>query len=192
ADLEGARLAEDHRAYAELHHQATAVPTRRQRGGHDGVPIRALATRFAEGIGLAVDAGIVLLHTAVVATAEERAVATEQRSSDGDAAFFQPLARLFQRHGEHATEAGEVVRLRASARDTPMVAAMRVVAVATTLSAPVGVVARSARLVGHVGLPWFTLHQRRRRSRSIPGASIHHADQQRDGLVVRQALVAYQ
>src|SRR5690606_26844581 len=124
----------DHRADAELLHQAAAVPTRRQRRDHHGVAIRALATGLAEGVGLTVDAGIVLLHTAVVATAEERAVATEQRSSDGDAAFFQPLTRFFQGHGEHVTEVGEVVRLRAGARDTPMVAAVLEVAVATTLT----------------------------------------------------------
>src|SRR5690606_15228716 len=59
------RLADHQRADAELPHQSAAVPARRQRGDHDGVPVGRLAAGLAEGVGLGVDRGITFLHPTV-------------------------------------------------------------------------------------------------------------------------------
>src|SRR5690606_9900250 len=100
--LEVDRLAHHHRADAELPDQATAVPARRERGHHDGVAVGALAPGLAEGIGLAVHGRIVFLHPAVVATAEQGAVAAEQGRADRDAALGEALAGFLDGNGQQA------------------------------------------------------------------------------------------
>src|SRR2546427_11613349 len=88
------RLADDHRPDAELAHEPAAVPAGRQRRHHDLVAVASLATGVAEGVGLAVHRGIVLLDATVVASPEQPALSVEQRAADRDAALGQPLARL--------------------------------------------------------------------------------------------------
>ncbi|BEK86557.1 hypothetical protein NSK11_contig00079-0026 [Nocardia seriolae] len=68
---EGARLADDDRADAELPDQPAAVPARRERGDHDGVAVVAAATGIAEGVGLGVHAGVVVLDAAIVAAPQQ-------------------------------------------------------------------------------------------------------------------------
>src|SRR5258708_32961041 len=97
AALEGARLADDDLAEAELAHEAAAVPARRERRDHDEVAIAALAARAAEGVGLAVDGGVVLLHAAIVTAADECAVGAEDGCADGNAALGETGAGLLDR-----------------------------------------------------------------------------------------------
>src|SRR6185436_5462753 len=69
AALKRARFAHDDSADPELHHQPAAIPAGCQRGHHDGVAVAALPASLAEGIGLAVDRRVALLHTPVVTAA---------------------------------------------------------------------------------------------------------------------------
>src|SRR5690606_33255561 len=91
AALEIDRLAHHHGTDPELLHQPAAVPARRERGDHDGVAVGALAAGLAEGVGFAVHGRIVFLYAAVVAAAEQGAVAGEQRGADRDATFGEAL-----------------------------------------------------------------------------------------------------
>jgi len=98
----GAALPHDQSADAELAHQATAIPAGSQRGYHDQVAIAALSAGAAEGVRLAVDAWIALLHAAIVTAADQLAGAAKKGSSDWDAAFIETKAGFFKRHGQHA------------------------------------------------------------------------------------------
>src|SRR5688572_6845939 len=66
AALESARLAHDHGADLELHHEAAAVPAGRERRHHDGAGVATLAPGLAERVGLAVHGRVTFLHAAVV------------------------------------------------------------------------------------------------------------------------------
>src|SRR5580698_6154988 len=67
---EGAALTHHQCADAELTDKAAAVPAWRERSDHDEIAIAALAAGAAKGIRLTVDAGVALLHAAVVAAAD--------------------------------------------------------------------------------------------------------------------------
>ena len=71
----------------------TTRPLQYQHGAsvvdHDGVAIIALASGLAERVCLAMHGGIGLLHAAIVAAPNNRAVIAEQRRADRDAAFGQ-------------------------------------------------------------------------------------------------------
>src|SRR5680860_1032300 len=104
--LEGSRLTYYHGADAELFDEPAAVPARFQRGDHDGVAVAALASGVAEGVGLAVAAGVSVLDAAVVPSAKQRAVVAEQRGADGDTPFRWPLAGLLERDLQHGAVIG--------------------------------------------------------------------------------------
>ena len=98
-------IAHHHRADPELLHQAAAVPARRQGGDHDRVAVGALAAGLAEGVGLAVHGGVVFLHPAVVAAAEQAAILMVERRADRDSTLRQALAGF----GNRGVEQGAVV-----------------------------------------------------------------------------------
>src|SRR5690606_3826553 len=85
--LERTRLADHHGADAELFDDPAAVPAGLERCDHDSFVVTSFAAGIAVGIGLAVAAGVAVLHAAVVAATQQRAVVTEERGADGDAAF---------------------------------------------------------------------------------------------------------
>src|SRR5487761_2238544 len=64
---EGAAFTDDQGADVKLAHEAAAVPAGGEGGDHHQVAIAALAAGAAKGVGLAVDAGIALLHAAIAA-----------------------------------------------------------------------------------------------------------------------------
>jgi len=100
--LKIAAFADNHSAEAKLAHQPAAIPAGRQGGNHNKVAITALAAGVAEGVGLAVDRGIALLHAAVVSGADELPGAgIEYGSADGYATFGEAGARFLQGYGEH-------------------------------------------------------------------------------------------
>jgi hypothetical protein len=101
AALEGDALADDEGADVELAHEATAVPARRQSGHHDGVAVAALPPGLAEGVGLRVHRGVVLLHAPVVAASEQLPLPVEHRCADRDAALGQAQARLGYGYVQH-------------------------------------------------------------------------------------------
>jgi len=89
--LKIAALSNDQRTEAKLSDQSTAVPARRKRGNHGQVSIAALASRIAEGIGLAMHGRVVVLYSTVMTRADEFAHGIKDRSSDRDASFAQPF-----------------------------------------------------------------------------------------------------
>ncbi len=72
AASEGAAFAHDQRADAELAHQAAAIPAWSQCGDHDFVAVAALPAGAAKGVSLGVNAGVALLHAAIMTLAEQR------------------------------------------------------------------------------------------------------------------------
>lgn len=101
ASLEGLALANDDGSESELTNEAGAVPARSERGDHDEATIRALAAGVAEGVGLSMGGGVVVLDAAVVSRTEEHAVVAEDSSSDGDATFGEAEAGFSDGDGEH-------------------------------------------------------------------------------------------
>src|SRR5262245_44959003 len=87
AALEVDRLADDDGADVELPHQAAAVPARGERRDHDLVAVAALPAGVAEGVGLAVDRRVALLHAAVAAAPQDAALRVGQARPDGNAAL---------------------------------------------------------------------------------------------------------
>src|SRR5438067_11488448 len=85
--LEGAALADDDAAEAELADQPRAVPAWREGRHHGQVAVAPLASCVAKGVGLAVRAGIAVLHAAVVAGAEQVTIGCEDGRPNGNAAF---------------------------------------------------------------------------------------------------------
>src|SRR6185295_11635968 len=113
------RFAHHHGADIELAHQAAAVPAGRERGDHDLVAVGALAAGLAEGVGLAVHRGIALLHPAVVAAAEEPALAVEEGRADGDATLGQALPGFLEGDLQHRAVVGRPVHWPAFSMDSP-------------------------------------------------------------------------
>src|SRR5579863_7672543 len=68
-----AAFTHNQRADAELPHQPAAIPARGKRRHHHQVTVAALASGTAKSVGLAVNAGIALLHAPVAASAEQLA-----------------------------------------------------------------------------------------------------------------------
>src|SRR5215472_11689310 len=87
ASGEVAGLADDDGAEAELADEATAVPTGGESGDHGEVAVGALASGAAEGVGFAMDRGVVLLDAAVMAGGNELALRAEDGCSYWVAAF---------------------------------------------------------------------------------------------------------
>src|SRR5207247_1159272 len=92
------RFADDDGANVELAGQAAAIPARGECGDHDLVAVAALPASLAKGVGLAVDGRILLLHAAVVATAEDASLAIGQACPDRDPAFGEPQLGLLEGH----------------------------------------------------------------------------------------------
>src|SRR5712671_583171 len=104
AALEVDRFSDDYGRNAELADQTAAIPTRRQRGDHDLVAIGALAPCAAEGVGLTVDARVVLLNPPIVTSAQEISPGIKKGGADGDAAFGEALARFVYGDTKHLLE----------------------------------------------------------------------------------------
>ena len=64
------KMVKDHRTDFELSHQSAAIPARRQRGHHDLIFVRALATGASERVRLSMNRRIVFLDTSIMAPAE--------------------------------------------------------------------------------------------------------------------------
>ncbi len=64
------------------------------------IAVAALASRHAEGIGLAMHGGVCLLNEPIVASSEQPAVLVEQRGTDRDSAFARAQTRFVDRHRE--------------------------------------------------------------------------------------------
>ena len=60
-----------------------------------------LAAGATEGVGFAVDAGVALLYTAIVAAAHQFARAREDCGANGNAALSQAQAGLVKGDGKH-------------------------------------------------------------------------------------------
>src|ERR1700728_1690598 len=61
-----------------------------------------LAAGGTEGIGLAVHGRVAVLHQAIAARADQRAVGAKNGAAHGNAPFLQAHASLFKRNGEHS------------------------------------------------------------------------------------------
>src|SRR6202050_5738471 len=61
-----------------------------------------LAAGGTEGIGLAVHGWVAVLHQAIAAGADQRAVGAKNGAADGNAPFFKARASLFKGDGEHS------------------------------------------------------------------------------------------
>src|SRR5579863_9063619 len=83
----GAAFAHHDGADAELADQPRAVPAGGEGGDHDDVAVAALPAGAPEGVGLAMDARVTLLHAAVVAPAHEFAGLAEHGGADGNSAL---------------------------------------------------------------------------------------------------------
>ncbi len=92
-------FADDESAEVELADETGAVPAGGERGDHDEVAVGALAAGVAEGVGFAVDAGVVLLDASVVATGDEGTVGAEDGGADGEASFGEAEAGFFECYG---------------------------------------------------------------------------------------------
>jgi hypothetical protein len=101
ASSEGPAFSDDERSKAKLPYEAAAIPAGRKRGDHYEITIATVAPGTTERVGFPVDAGVALLHAAIMAAAHKFARACKDRCSDGDAAFGQPNLGLFQRHRQH-------------------------------------------------------------------------------------------
>ena len=66
---ERAAFAHYERADAKLPHQSAAIPAGREGGDHDEIAIALLPSGKTKGVGFGVNAGVALLHAAVVAPA---------------------------------------------------------------------------------------------------------------------------
>src|SRR5580692_8254257 len=98
---ESTAFAHHDRTNTELPHQAAAIPAGSESGHHHQVAIAALTAGAAKGIRLSVNAGIALLHAAIVAAADQLALARKHCSADGNAAFDKAMPGFFKSHGEH-------------------------------------------------------------------------------------------
>src|ERR1043165_3447461 len=77
ATREVARFADDDGTDAELADQSAAIPAGCERGDHNLVAPRAMTASFSEGVGFAVDGGVVLLDSAIMAAAEQLTIGVE-------------------------------------------------------------------------------------------------------------------
>ena len=94
-------LSDNHGGDSELTDETAAIPTRGQGGDHDFVTIGALTPGAAEGIGFAVDGGIVILDAAVVAASQEVSLEIEQGRADRYAALREALASFGEGDMQH-------------------------------------------------------------------------------------------
>jgi hypothetical protein len=91
ATLKIAALPDHERTETKLPYQSAAIPARSQRRNHGQVTIAALASRIAEGVGLAMQGRIAVLHAAVVARANEFALASKIAAPIGMPPSASPL-----------------------------------------------------------------------------------------------------
>jgi len=101
ASLEGLAFADDDCLKTKLADKPGAIPAGSERGDHDEVAVGALAAGVAEGVGLTVGRGVVMLHAAIVSRAEEGSIAAEDGGSDGDASFGETGTGFVDGDGEH-------------------------------------------------------------------------------------------
>lgn len=101
-------FADEDGAEAELADEAGAVPAGGECGDEDEVAVGGLAAGSAEGVGFAVDGGVVLLDAAVSAGGEKVSFGGEDGGADGDAAFAEAEAGF----GKGGGEEGEGVEVR--------------------------------------------------------------------------------
>jgi hypothetical protein len=94
-------LPHNHPLEPKLPDQPRAEPARRERRHHRHLAIAPLPPRLPERIGLAVRAGIVLLHAPVVAGGDQPPVGRKQRRANRDSTLRQPGPRLDQRNFQH-------------------------------------------------------------------------------------------
>jgi hypothetical protein len=98
---ESAAFANDNGAEAKLSYKAAAIPAWRERRNHNQVPVASLAARAAKCIRFAVDAGVTLLHAAVVATADKFSPTCKDSPTDRNSSFGTTQARFINRYLEH-------------------------------------------------------------------------------------------
>ena len=101
ASLKSLAFADDDGPEAKLTDESRAVPAGGEGGDHDEVAIGALAAGVAEGVGFTVGGGVVVLDAAIVARAEESAIASEDGGPDGDASFGETEAGFRDGDGKH-------------------------------------------------------------------------------------------
>ena len=104
AALEIDRFAYDDGSDLKLPHEAAAVPAGRQGRRHHRIAIRTLPSGLSEGIRLAVDRRVPLLHAAVVPAAEQAPLRVEERGADGDASLRQAQPGFVDRDAQHRLE----------------------------------------------------------------------------------------
>jgi hypothetical protein len=88
-------------AEPELAHESTAIPAWGKRGDHNEVAITALTASAPKCIRFAVNAGIALLHAAVVTATDEFPGTRKDGCTDGDAAFGTAQARFVEGDFKH-------------------------------------------------------------------------------------------
>jgi len=101
ASLKSLAFADDDGPEAKLTDQSRAVPAGGEGGDHDEVAIGALAAGVAEGVGFTVGRGVAVLDAAIVARAEESAIASEDGGPNGDASFGETEAGFRDGDGKH-------------------------------------------------------------------------------------------
>jgi hypothetical protein len=94
--LECTRLPDYDLADAELNYQTAAVPARCQGRYHDLILVSKLATRLAEGIGLAMYGGVILLDPAIVSPTQQRSMLVEKGCPDWNPPFGESKPGLLQ------------------------------------------------------------------------------------------------
>jgi hypothetical protein len=98
---ESTAFANDNGAEAKLSYKAAAIPAWRERCNHNQVAIAALAAGTAKCIRFAVNAGIAVLHAAVVAAADKFSGTRKDGSTDGNSSFGATQARFIERDLKH-------------------------------------------------------------------------------------------
>jgi adenine/guanine phosphoribosyltransferase-like PRPP-binding protein len=97
AARKGARLPDHNGADPELSDEAAAIPTGRQRGHHDGVPVTPPAARRSKRSRLRVSRRVLILHAAVMPTSKQNAVAREECRAYRDATLTETRSGLGDR-----------------------------------------------------------------------------------------------
>jgi hypothetical protein len=102
ATLKITTFADHYGAKSKLSYQATAIPAGRDRGDHDQVAVTLLATGIAKCVSFSVYRRIAMLYATIVAGPDQVASGIEDGGANGNSAFFQAGARLFEGDGEHS------------------------------------------------------------------------------------------
>ena len=113
-------FANDHLSEPELIDQSSAVPAWSKRRHQDQICIARLSACGAKRVGFTVHRRVAILHEAIAAGSEQRAILAENRSADRNASFGKANTSLIKRHRKHAMGIEWCVHPRSLARRQPV------------------------------------------------------------------------